>query len=246
MIVRELREGLALFDQQEHARLSGEMARAWGRPPFAAVPEEVVVAARVHDDGWPEWDRHPRLDPRSGRPHDYTATPPDDYLEVWERGVERGWSRGDLAGLLVSLHGCRFFRRKKRPPERAFLLRERRRQAGALARLGLGATGTGLLPEPVGSWHEWLYFWDGLSLFLCHGWPSPWRSGVESSAGTRQMVARRSGKGAVLSPFPFSREVRLEARARLVPERQYPDQAALDHALDSAKERTFTYTLAAG
>lgn len=251
MIVRALADELWLFDQDDHAALCGEMADAWGAPPFGPAPEAVRLAARTHDSGWPEWDRAPRLDPDTGRPHPYSHMPPEDYLAVWRRGLARGWDRGEGAGLLVSLHAMRFFAGRKRAEDRALLARERARQAEALAALGAAGADPEALPEPYATWHAWVFFWDALSLFLCEGWSSPWSTAVPVTAGGERVEVRaeRADEGiggrVRVDPFPFVRELGVEAPARVIPSREYHTQAELDEALSAARGRRVVWRLLA-
>jgi len=241
VIVREVAGELWLFDQRDHSELCGRMAEQWGAPPFAEVAEETRVAAARHDGGWPEWDLAPRLDARTGRPHPYSDMPAADYREIWERGLHRGWSEGDLAGLLVSLHAMRFFARKSSDEDLALLARERVRQTEALRIVGAEPADPESLPDPVGRLHAWMFFWDGLSLFLCEGWKSPWTPTVPDAEGrpVSMRVVRRSDAGpggsVRVAPFPFRAPMELEATARVVPARRYGSQDDLDRAITNAR-----------
>lgn len=253
MIVRTLADELWLFDQDDHAALCGEMADAWGAPPFGPAPEAARLAARTHDSGWPEWDRAPRLDRETGRPHPYSHMPPEDYLAVWRRGLARGWGRGEGVGLLVSLHAMRFFGRREGAEDRALLARERALEAEALAALGAAGVDPEALPEPYATWHAWVFFWDALSLFLCEGWSSPWSTTVPATAGGERVEVRVEvraerpeegiGGRVRVDPFPFVRALRLEAPARVVPAREYRAQAELDEAVSAAERRNVVWRL---
>jgi len=240
MIVRAIESELWLFSQRDHSELCGRMAAAWGRPPWEPVPEAVRRAAAVHDAGWPEWDRRPRLDPETGWPHPYSKMPAEDYRSIWRRGLGRGWAEGEDTGLLVSLHAMRFFERKTEPADRRLLEAQRSRQARALEALGARAARGGL-PEPYATWHAWMFFWDGLSLFLCEHWDSPWRYRLPRSDGQELEVrveragpVGAAGAEVTIDPFPFTAPLRLEAPARVVPARRYERQAELDAAVAAA------------
>jgi hypothetical protein len=245
MIVRSLPGGVRiLIDQHEHARLSGEMAAAWDTGDGAIAPS-VVEAARHHDYGWREWDRSPRLRAESGEPHSYRDVPPHDHLAIWERTVAAAWERGDGVGLLVSLHGCRFFARKERPEDLAFLRRERERQGAVL---GIGADRIPRhLPPAVAADHALMAFWDGLSLFLCDRWESPWLVEAPVSARMGRISVRREGEGSsTLTPFPFRHPLQLEIPARRVAGAPFGSQEALDAALHGAGRITLRWRLTPG
>jgi hypothetical protein len=255
MITHERDGSLLLFDQRDHSALCGDMARAWGAPPFQAVPEWVQRAAEIHDNGWPEWDGRPRIEADTGRPHNYSRMPDEDYRAIWERGLARGWAEGEGTGLIVSLHAMRFFARKERPEDRALLRRERERQVEALRRLGSPDGDPEALPEPFATWHAWMFFWDGLSLFLCERWTSPWRSRLPSMNGEVEIevtrVVEEADRGAVgslvvVEPFPFAAPLELGVHARAIPAARYPDQCALDAAVQDAASLPFRFRVRGG
>jgi hypothetical protein len=253
MIVRESGGTLWLFDQLEHSVLCGELARRWGAPPFRPVPESVQRAAEMHDSGWPEWDARPRLDARTGRPHPYSKMPDADYHEIWRRGLARGWVLGEESGLLVSLHAMRFFGHKTRPEDRGLYQEQRARQAEALRSLGAPHDDVEALPEPYATWHAWMFFWDGLSLFLCEGWRSPWTSsqptGAAEQSGVRvERIGEDDAPGGSIrvSPFPFFERLSLEVGARVIPGRSYASQHELDAAVAGAERRVAAWEVLPG
>jgi hypothetical protein len=250
VIVRRIAGSAWLFDQDEHGRLSGDLAAAWGSPPFAPVPEFVRDAAATHDSGWAEWDRVPRLDPETGLPHPYSRMPATDYHEIWVRGLARAWGRGPGVGLFVSLHAMRFFSSRSRAADRALLASERSRQAEAMRWLGYTEGSPEHPPDPLSTWHEWFFFWDALSLLLCEGWASPWRKVIPSalSAATVEMVVHRADEaqpGGVLwiEPWPFSAPLELSVAARSIPDRRYAMQAELDESVTGAARRTVRWKI---
>ncbi|CAN5744566.1 hypothetical protein BH23GEM3_BH23GEM3_10990 [soil metagenome] len=252
MIVLELGPELWLFDQYSHSLLCGTLAQHWGAPPFAPVPHAVQRAAEIHDGGWREWDRSPRLDPKTGHPHPYSDMPSADYLDIWERGLDEAWAVGDVTGLLVSLHAMRFFGRKTLPEEQAFFAAQRAREAEALRRLGGPSDDPDALAEPFATWHAWMFFWDALSLFLCERWSSPWsvRIPAASEAGTEVRAERAEDAEphtrlteVYVDPYPFVGEIALEVPARVIPAARYRTQAELDEAIRHAELRTVQWNL---
>ena len=65
MLIREEAKGLLLVSQPMHAWVSGQLARSWGNTAFGhfAPPEEVCLAAELHDIGFLEWERCPTFNP---------------------------------------------------------------------------------------------------------------------------------------------------------------------------------------
>ncbi|HET6880029.1 MAG TPA: DUF3891 family protein [Pirellulales bacterium] len=94
-----------LISQVEHARLSGALAEAWDEDRFAGLPrDELVAAIAHHDDGWSAWEVSPKVDPKSGRPLDFTETPLPDSLAIWRESIARAEQFGPLAAYMVSGH----------------------------------------------------------------------------------------------------------------------------------------------
>lgn len=105
-----------LVTHQDHARLAGKFAQAWGNKDFAP-PEplrDVLLAVTRHDDAWTERDAKPRLG-RDGRPAafsrelvgSYTAFEEielAEYLRVRGQATEAVAGENAYAAILVSMH----------------------------------------------------------------------------------------------------------------------------------------------
>jgi len=94
-----------LFTQDDHARLSGELASHIGNEQFSRPePLEAVVAGiGMHDCGWPVHDEEPTLNGR-GMPLHVFETPVELSCRVWTESVKRAVQKDAYSGLLVSLH----------------------------------------------------------------------------------------------------------------------------------------------
>jgi hypothetical protein len=66
--------------------------------------QELLLAAREHDNGWREADAAPRVDPISGRPLDFRDLTSADRIEIWRRGVRRFGKERPLVALLILHH----------------------------------------------------------------------------------------------------------------------------------------------
>ena len=63
MIVADLGDRYRFVTQPDHAALAGQFADRWGGAAARPVPfNSLVVAAYLHDAGWTDYDRRPRLD----------------------------------------------------------------------------------------------------------------------------------------------------------------------------------------
>jgi hypothetical protein len=96
-------------------------------------------------------------------------------------------------GLLVSLHGSRFFR-----SEPAIQDQLHAREDALLRQLGL--TGShDPLPPAVMFHHRWMDYLDRLSLTVCAGWPSPQRAEI----GGVSYTTTWDGQTLAVEPWPF-------------------------------------------
>ena len=221
----------ALISQVEHARVAGELAEHWGAPPFEPlVPRDELVATIFHhDDGWAEWERTPGVDPKHGRPLQFTEMPVTESLVIWQRSIDAVRPLGDLAPWLVSGHFSALLRRSNawqptRPPEspaaQAFLQRQDHdrevwlaawqhrdppHNTNAVAERGL----------------EWLQFFDALSLWLCCSERHEPQSFRVPSGSTLTFTPSSSIKIRV-DPWPWTgRELHVQTPARAIPVASY-------------------------
>jgi hypothetical protein len=149
-------------------------------------------AAEIHDDGWIEADAAPLLDPSSGTPTsfmNYPAVP----MPHCGSGASQAVAESPYVGLLVSLHGSRFFRSQPGVQERLHA-----REDALLRELGLAGKHD-QLPPAVMSHHRWMDYLDRLSLTVCAGWPSPQRSEIDGVS----YAATWDGRTLAVAPWPF-------------------------------------------
>lgn len=71
----------------------------------------VIVATRLHDIGWAEWDAAPRLGV-DGQPVNFLATTLAETIPVWRRGMRLVGVIDPVAALLVSQHATRIYERR--------------------------------------------------------------------------------------------------------------------------------------
>jgi hypothetical protein len=77
----------------------------WGNETFhiPALPEELILAAVNHDNGWFWWEQAPLIGP-DGRPLDFVEMPVMTHLTLWRRGLADLVRQSRYAALLVSRH----------------------------------------------------------------------------------------------------------------------------------------------
>ncbi|TWT46571.1 DUF3891 family protein [Botrimarina hoheduenensis] len=175
-----------LISQQEHARLSHELAAAWGNErvapllcsatdpaaPLAGVRAEFLRAVLHHDDGWADWWASPGIDPEHGRPYSFTEMPPDDAQRIWSASIDICRAIGPLAGWVVASHFSRLQSKVDEDYEqwRPWLARVDALRADWLREwLDASTQHTPILAENC---LEWLQALDWMSLWFCCLCPS--------------------------------------------------------------------------
>ncbi len=106
MIRRRQGNDLLLITQDDHAALSGRLAKHIGNKQFS-MPSPfhlVIEGVSLHDCGWPLHDDHPTLN-ADGLPRNVFEMPPLLAVEVWGESSSRAAVVHPYVGLLVSLHG---------------------------------------------------------------------------------------------------------------------------------------------
>ena len=109
MIVREMATGqLLCIHQTTHALMAEQFCRHWGNAEFARPLPYVatMLAIAQHDNGWYEWELHPRLR-ADGYPMDFIhEDDPFSKVALWRRGVDRVFEQHSYAAVLVGRHAA--------------------------------------------------------------------------------------------------------------------------------------------
>ncbi len=107
-----------LIKQIEHARLSFELAKAWGNEnvspllcsqeeeshPLYPARQEFIKAVLHHDDGWSSWGNDSEIDPEHGRPYSFTEMPTEASQRIWSESIRLCKAIGPLASWVVASH----------------------------------------------------------------------------------------------------------------------------------------------
>jgi len=223
VIVRQEGDQLVLVRQADHALLSGWLAAAWGRPPWAAAEpyESAVVGARLHDLAWTAFDEAVPCRP-DGRPYAFHEVSRLVTTRLYGRGIDAVEAIDEYAGLLTSLHFTGFLTshwgwtplalptdlapQEKEAVDR-FLLHEFARQARLRDRLGAGQG----VDRQLMCNYFWLQLWDRISLDICRhgfsGWTgdypmTPVRTDDDAESVSLHIELRPDGV-CRLAPYPL-------------------------------------------
>lgn len=223
MIVVTEDSSLRFITQPDHAHFSGELLSLWRADGLAAHPrrDDLIFAAREHDNGWREADAAPRWDTDRGRPYDLLTLPREERIEIWQRGTCRFAAERPYAALLITRHALN-------------ILGSRRREEGWTAFVAfLDDLARGLLAEAGVTRQELeddyrlIDLADQISLAACSGWQEP----VERYG---RRIAPRDGE-VVLDPFPLAGSTSFTVPCRRIPRRAYRGDADLGGELAAAR-----------
>lgn len=260
MLLREDGADVIAIPQPSHAWLSGQLARAWGKAPFAPPSpfEDVCLAASQHDIGWHSWELRPALDQDTGLPQEFFRVPAPVHVALWRDGVNRACAFGRYPALLVALHAVtiytRYFDFAKASPEdqataRAFLAEEQRFAAELAVSLRADpATARDASAQNIEHNRLLIATLDFMSLAICRGFEGvviipgvPLAEGATTQLKLHTLDGKRDV--ATITPWPF-REARvaLHAEGKRLTGR-YRHQEELSAALDAAKSVLLTFLL---
>ena len=225
MIVSRRDGELVVIAQTDHAHFAAELLSLWcaGGLPDHPRREELLLAAREHDNGWRESDSAPSCDRESGRPHDFLSLPDPQRREIWRRGTRRLVEREPYAALLIVRHAERIHQRQRDDPAWEPVIAEWRELADELVATTGAADGDQRRDD------RWLELADLLSLTACQGWAMR----VERHG----MKARLDGDVLRLDPFPLAGATSFTLRGRRIPDRRYDGDADLGGELAAARWR---------
>jgi hypothetical protein len=174
---------LRLVHQNEHGRLAGVLARAWGNDEVEAPRPgpSVVTAAARHDEGWRSRDTRVLYDEFAKRPLHFLDVEAGEHIRLYRQGVTRVSAADVYAGLLVGMHWTGLYRSRwsapgggsrvgQGPEARAAQDRvvrsEQRRWADAVELAWTEQEPRAAFETRIWHNYELLQLWDLLSLFL--------------------------------------------------------------------------------
>lgn len=235
---------LRVVTQSDHAHLAGEIASLWRADGLPGNPrrEDILFAVREHDNGWREADSAPRVDPTTGRPHDFRTLPSEVRRELWLRGAARlaatrpGRPERPYAALLVVHHALALHadhRGEEAWDEELLAFLDERYEELLEAAEATAAE--------VAADYRFLAVADAVSLLACSG-PGGSAEGAEV-AGHRITV---SGDRVEVWPFPLAGATTFRVPARWIPDRRYRGDADLGGELATARWARFGVRIAPG
>lgn len=258
MLLRTIDEGWLAVTQPAHARLSAQLASAWGADWTAPVEprDSVVAGTMLHDIGWLDWESSPTFNTETGLPHTFLELPISTHIGMWQRASTSALAFGRYPALLTSLHGTRLYGSRdlsRLEPEDAaliagFLVDERQRQAGWIVSLAADpATETTVEDETLARNSQYVALWDAMSLAICGGVRAERTfqnvPAVDAAGAALRLWPTTDADTLTLDPWPFTdAEVVVTFDGRLIGER-LSDERAMRDVLAAAPWRTVAVRL---
>jgi hypothetical protein len=269
----ESETGWWLITHQDHARLAGDFAAAWGNAQFRR-PEpraRVLKGIACHDDGWVARDARPSIT-RQGKPSAFSTElvgkysafeeiDLEEYLAVRDRAVRIIAEQDPYAGMLISMHTTNLLTAHADRSTiaagglvllDAFLERQREYQRGL--RLALVAdkslTEVEAAAQTILEHFRLLQACDNLSLLACVAFTSPAHLlhplPVNNEGTAEVKVLPVAPRHFQLAPWPFAQpELSFAFPARHVTGKLFPDSHHLEAAFHAAPGEQLTVTLSA-
>jgi hypothetical protein len=214
LVVTERENEILLFEQHEHARVCGELAKQWRDDYFCGHDKRasVIYAIIEHDNGWIELDQKPLLNKETSLPYSFIDYPLSPKLAAYTTCINRVEKEDDYAALICSLHYTSFFIDYTNGRGAEFITQERLRQEKLGRRLKINK-------ESLLFHYNLLQFCDNLSLYLCLNEPgvdkenefSWFREGFSQTFSyntEKRLMANWLNKDTVsLTDFPFEEEI---------------------------------------
>lgn len=238
MLVVDLEDRWRLVTQPDHAHLSGRLAALWRTDGLPDHPrrDDILFAAREHDNGWREIDAAPRWNARDRRPHDFISLPTEERNDVWRRGVTRYLDERPYAARLICRHALTLYEGQRDDPAIEDLMTFLDAREEDLAER------TGVPTEDVHRDYAWITATDRFSLAVLLGWSEPrsqsfWDHTLEIAVGEPGTLH--------LDPFPLAGSTTFQVPVRHVEKRDYGGDATLSLALATARFETWKVRVAA-
>jgi hypothetical protein len=257
-----------IIAQVDHARMSGEVAQAFGNAQFARPEPNALLTYIVahHDEGWAEVDRAQICDPRTRLPYHLTQTPLTDLVTTGPRSPDFNEQHHAYCGLLSSMHTYGLYHGRYGLSDKIFidnvpaehqatvaqmLSGELERQARLKATLAADPASAAWVADPLlFTNYKLLQFFDTLALYF-HMTHAAARAEAKflhvplsPSADTTLTIRPVNDDTYALTPWPFN----IERLTVSVPGRYLaplPDGADAQAALHAAPSASQTYTLVA-
>ncbi len=254
MIRKDIEQGWILINQNDHARLSGEIMACWGDGEFPKPEprDEVLFAIREHDSGWREWDSSPKINPVTQLPMNFLEMNSYEQAEIWKRCFKRHSAEHPYASALIALHFGKLNEKSLNKNSNNGTAKASHSEivkfVSEMLTINISNLDLNYLPQDVQVNLRHVQIGDVISLALCHGWSSIEITDVplDYKNGRVATISLKSDDGInyVLSPYPFAEPVlRFNIRGRRLKQKKFSNDDQLRQKLNECKYETQEFSI---
>lgn len=258
-----------VIEQADHARMSGQLAKAFGNDIFnTPVPHDLLTyIVAHHDEGWTSVDALREQSPTTGLPHHLTQTPLPYLVKTSKASPDFNEAHHDFCGLLSSMHTYGLFNGRyglsdfvfidKIAPENKqsvtdMLNAELERQARLKSQLSSKAESAAWVEEAaLMNNYKLLQFFDTLSLYFHmtnveNRGESKFLNVPDGKGTDHTLTIKPTGDGSyALTPFPFKgSEITVSVEGRYLTAQ--PQGTDFKPIFESTAKESQTYKIIAG
>lgn len=226
MIVRERVDEFVMIEQDDHAKMSGDLIRQWKNDSFLG-PERrksVEYAVDQHDIGWKPFDQQPFWNDEEQAPYTFANFPTLPKIVLYTYGIDMVDKEDPYAALLCSEHYKRFLLNNTSEAAQNFVQQEEKRQQRLISSLDD-------FNKRLFNFHyAMVQLGDNLSLYLCLNEPGvkkeeehpffrdgiPIPEAVEDFNQGKMQLWWEEDRTVVVEEFPFDRPVTVRIRQKIV------------------------------
>src|SRR3989304_6808934 len=253
MIRRDEKGGWVLFNQHDHAELSGAIMTFWGNKEFSRPKpyDEVLFAIWRHDNGWNEWDSSPRINPVNQYPMNFLEMTSSDQADIWRRCFKRHSVEHPYASALIALHFGKLNEKSLNKNLNNNMAKSLHSEIIDFVSnmLNINASDLNLssFPKDVQVNLGLVQIGDIISLALCHGWSSneiKYAPLNYDSSLTTLSLQSSDGSNFTIRPYPFAEpSLRFQINGRRLNQKKFSEDFEFRQLLADSKYETLVFSI---
>ncbi|WP_100012375.1 DUF3891 family protein [Lentibacillus sediminis] len=226
MIVRERADAFVMIEQDDHAKVSGELIKQWNHDNFLGSEwrKSVEYAVDQHDIGWKPFDQQPFWNDEEQAPYTFANFPTLPKIVLYTYGIDVVEKEDPYAALLCSEHYKRFLLNNTSEEAQAFVQQEEARQQRLISSLDD-------FNKRLFNFHyAMVQLGDNLSLYLCLNEPGAkkeeehpfFREGIPIPTAVEEFNQEKiqlwweDDRTVMVEEYPLDRPVTVKLRQRVV------------------------------
>lgn len=249
MIRRETDKGWILIAQTDHSILSAEIMEFWGNsdfnPPFPK--EEVLFAIREHDNGWKEWEMHPKINSTDKYPINFIEMDYKDKAQIWRRSFLRYSKEHPYASSLIALHFDKFNTNVYKKNNYAARILKYEIREFVIKNLNLTDTDTPNLNNQIINNLRFVQVGDLISLAICHGWKSIQIDEIPFGKNGTKISLKLESEDSynyAVKPYPFSKHpLKVSTKAKEISKKTFKNNSEFQQTLKQCVNKNIEFTI---